>query len=118
MSRALRVCPIPGCPNLVAGREHYCRQHMREQRRDESRERRAAGTHADYGPEWARISQEYLQNNPLCTWPGCTRRSEVVHHIVERGQGGGDEEHNLRALCRAHHTALHKRRSNDARQIV
>jgi 5-methylcytosine-specific restriction protein A len=113
--RAARVCPERGCAALITGSARYCPEHTRQRQRSESRERRAAGTHADYGPAWQKISARYLAEHPVCTWTGCSRPSEVAHHIVERSQGGPDDWSNLRALCRAHHTELHKRKQERSR---
>lgn len=43
-----------------------------------------------------------------CTFPGCTRTSNLqVHHIVFWGRGGRTEPNNLTLLCNRHHHAIH-----------
>jgi len=107
--RAARVCPVSGCPNLVRGSVRYCEEHLSERQRNESKARRAAGTAAQYGPEWTKRSAAYLAEHPWCTWPGCAKRSEISHHIIEKEKGGSDADENLRAMCRSCHSGLHAR---------
>lgn len=104
--RAGRPCGVPGCPGLVHDpSKRLCPEHDREHMRRQSQERRAAGTHADYGPRWLAISARYLRMHPTCAH--CGRPSELVHHVVERADGGSDADENLLALCRPCHSRLH-----------
>lgn len=54
---------------------------------------------------WARIQKRYLRTHPRCemgAW-GCLGRATVVDHIIDRVDGGGDADDNLRALCHPCH---------------
>jgi 5-methylcytosine-specific restriction protein A len=106
-NRPARPCSAGGCPNLVtkAGR-WFCDEHLRERQRAESAERRRDGRHADYGPSWRMISARFLQANPFCA---CGARAVLVHHVVERRDGGTDAYGNLMAMCRSCHSRLHAR---------
>jgi len=76
--------------------------------RSERERRKERGTDAHYGQRWEKISKRYLRDHPYCE--RCGRPSEVVHHIIERADGGTDDYDNLMALCRACHTAIHNKR--------
>ena len=97
--RAARPCAHPGCPALVHDPgQRYCQEHQAEEWRNQSRQRRAEGTHADYGPRWREIRARILRERPTCERCGRVR-AVVVHHIVPRSQGGSDDPINLQALC-------------------
>lgn len=95
-SRAARPCSVPGCPNLVTGREAQCREH--QHRADK---RKGTRTARGYDNVWGRIAKAYLRAHPFCEWPDCSRLARTVDHI------DGDNRHhdpdNLRALCWPHH---------------
>lgn len=103
--KAKKPCAYPGCPNLVEPGQRYCDKHQAQEWRRESRERREAGTHADYGSRWREISKRYLRDHPRCE--RCGRPSKVAHHIVSRKQGGSDHPSNLVALCNSCHSKIH-----------
>ena len=48
---------------------------------------------------WQKLRAQVLRRDPRCTAPGCTARSVVADHIVQRSKGGPDTLSNLRALC-------------------
>lgn len=106
--RAARVCPVVGCPNLVSGSERYCPEHMSEKNRNYNRNRYASGYTREYGSaRWREIARRYLAEHPTCIQ--CGRRAEVAHHIIEKENGGSDDDTNLRALCKSCHSRLHAR---------
>jgi 5-methylcytosine-specific restriction enzyme A len=105
--KSARACVVSGCPHLV--REQgvsRCPEHQQEYQREVDAKRRAEGKHTDYGPEWRKISQEFLRTNPTCV--RCGGRSEISHHIIERERGGSDDWCNLLPLCRSCHSKIHK----------
>lgn len=105
--RAARPCSHPGCPNLVTRPgTWFCEEHLAEKQRNESAQRRKDGTHADYGSSWRAVSAKFLQANPFCA---CGLRAVLVHHIVERRDGGTDDYSNLKAMCKSCHSRLHAR---------
>ncbi len=81
-----RPCLHPGCPALVRG-GGYCERHakVRQERvREKDRERGSAASRG-YGYRWAKTSQGFLRNNPLCL--ACAKRgrvtaAEVTDHVV------------------------------------
>jgi len=48
-------------------------------------------------------SRAMERDRGLCTYPGCSKAADQVHHIVYRSRGGGSESWNLTSLCAAHH---------------
>ncbi len=103
--KAARPCSYPGCPNLVKDpKRRFCDEHQAQAWKRESAQRRRDGTHADYGPLWAKISKAYLRKHPTCT--RCGRPAEVVHHIKPRDVAG-DSSSNLTSLCRVCHSRTH-----------
>jgi hypothetical protein len=59
--------------------------------------------------QWKAISRRYRKAHPMCEWPGCIRRSEIVHHIRGDGRLGREADNsdeNLQALCRSHHAQI------------
>jgi hypothetical protein len=57
------------------------------------------------GPLWRALRSR----DPICVWPGCTaRRDLVVHHVEHWAHGGETRLENLTCLCRSHHWAVHE----------
>ena len=48
-------------------------------------------------------SRALARDRGLCTYPGCSKAADHVHHIKYRSRGGGSEDWNLTSLCAAHH---------------
>ena len=57
----------------------------------------------------------YRKDHSFCEFPRCGEQSADAHHIVYKSQGGGDEDANLIALCRAHHNQAHGKDSKQMR---
>lgn len=116
MPRALKVCPVPGCPTLTASGR--CDNHRRESDK-------ARGTAADRGYKGRGHTRRFrpgvLERDQLCVlcdaeglpptlatvadhWP-LSRRE-----LVDRGLDPDDPQHG-RGLCKRHHdreTARHQ----------
>lgn len=101
MRRAARVCSIPGCAVLIRGRGHLCAGHERRRKRGVDA-RRGTANQRGYGPEWQRIREQYLKDNPFCVV--CGQPAVEVDHIIPLRQGGTNEHDNLRPLCKTHHS--------------
>lgn len=102
--RAARACVVPGCPNLVRGRDSRCPEHQREY---EARQdaRRGTASERGYDARWQKIRDRFLGDHPFCEI--CGEPATVAHHIVRRREGGGDTPRNLMALCASCHGKLH-----------
>lgn len=62
-------------------------------------------TNDSSGWVWSKIQQRYLRTHPNCemgAW-GCLGRATQVDHVIDRIEGGGDDDDNLRALCEPCH---------------
>lgn len=99
MPRRLKVCSRPGCPNLTtAGRCDDCARAA-----DRSR-----GTAAErgYDKRWRRTREEFLDENPFCSEPGCPLLATDADHIDGLGPLAprGHDWSNLRPFCHSHHS--------------
>jgi 5-methylcytosine-specific restriction protein A len=103
MKRALHVCPIPGCPELVSGSARYCAKHERERRPVDTR---PSSAKRGYDAEWQKIRSAFLAAHPQCTFPGCSLPSTEAHHVIAVRDGGSHDENNLRAYCKKHHAQI------------
>ena len=60
--------------------------------------------------DWDRTRDRVLRRDGhLCSVTGCPAVLLQVDHVVERQDGGTDEEKNLRVLCLRHHLLRHRR---------
>jgi 5-methylcytosine-specific restriction protein A len=92
----LRRCLEPGCGE-------YVRDGSRCKADTKTKWKTKAGT--SMGPGWSARRVRILKRDGYrCVLCG-SRWMVSVDHIVPRSQGGGDEDSNLRVLCRVHHTA-------------
>lgn len=101
MGRALRVCPVAGCPNLVERGARLCDTHERE-RQQLVDARRPPSSRRGYGPRWQAIRAEFLAHNRYCA--ECGQRATQVHHIISLRVGGTHDWSNLQALCHSCHS--------------
>jgi 5-methylcytosine-specific restriction protein A len=104
--RASRVCPIPGCAELISGSERYCPEHTRQQQRSVD-SRRPSSARRGYDAEWQRIRSEHLRDHPCCVQcaaQGVQRFGRHVDHIVSKRNGGTNDPTNLQTLCDSHHS--------------
>jgi 5-methylcytosine-specific restriction protein A len=92
MATRLRTpCTYPGCPLLTTtGR---CHRHRIPRSRLPNRA---------YGPDWPRIRDQVLKEEPICS---CGAPTTEVDHIVPLKRGGTNHRVNLRAMCKRCHSA-------------
>lgn len=107
-ARALKVCPMIGCPELVSSPARYCAKHIRLMRPKDTRPNSAR---RGYDAAWQKIRAAYLKVNPLCIVQGCPPHPATdVDHIVALADGGTNDFINLRSYCHKHHS---KRTAHD-----
>ncbi len=54
-----------------------------------------------------------LNGQPVqCSFPGCTCDAVDIHHEQYVSEGGTNEVHNLKAMCKKHHIQLHSTRGD------
>lgn len=80
---------------IPAGRS-WCPAHKPKPRFKQGR--RPQARRIPMRPRWRAIRDAVLRNHPVCE--ECRRTtSSLVHHIVDRRDGGTDNPENLQALC-------------------
>lgn len=101
MPRALRVCPVAGCPELTQGGR--CAGH-----RQQAEQQRGSATQRGYGSQWAQRRAAFLARNPHCAI--CSGPATVADHypvsrrdLVSQGVTDPDADHRLRPLCQSDH---------------
>lgn len=109
MPRALRTCPVPGCPQLTSGGR--CGTHRRQA--DQARGSRQS---RGYGSHWEAKRGDYLKRNRWCRL--CQAKATVADHypvskrdLLAQGVTDPDADHRLRPLCASCHgkeTAKHQ----------
>jgi len=107
-SRALQVCPTPGCPTLTpSGRCADCTARAKRRRRTSAQK--------GYDARWYRTQRAYLRANPYCeceehsAQPWIMRpRATEVHHRDGLGPLGprGHDWANLMALTKSCHSRI------------
>lgn len=90
------ICPFPSCP--LPGGE--CRDP--DHRAGGWDPRRGTRHERGYGKEWTRSRRRILRRDRICQICLLVPATEV-DHVVPKSQGGGDEDENLRGVCRACH---------------
>ena len=70
-------------------------------------------TNQSSGWRWHAIQQDKLEQNQRdndgqcqAAFDGCLGVATQVHHIIDRVDGGGDDDDNLMAVCEGCHTRL------------
>lgn len=102
----MRVCSVPGCPQLYPKDEgSRCARHraQADRRRGTAHER----GYASRGHQHFRDT--ILTRDPICTVPGCINLSTIADHyprsrreLVDLGLNPNDPQYG-RALCKMHH---------------
>lgn len=119
-----KPCAYPGCPRLTHDR--FCEEHTKATNKQYERFERPYKSSERYGGKWRAVRDRYIQQHPICEDcieygifpPG---KSQEVHHIKPKSQGGTDHPDNLRALCKSchsRHTAAEGDRWHTGQRIV
>lgn len=101
--RPRKPCAHPGCPELVDPSEMYCAAH-KALHPEPVRSASSRG----YGPQWRRVSRQYLAAHPLCVRclsRGVYTKATVVDHIrPHRGDPALFwDQSNWQSLCKRCH---------------
>lgn len=107
MKRALKVCPHPGCPELVRPPNRYCEAHARQYKK--KYDPRPSSAERGYDADWRAFRARFLAEYPYCA--RCGRPATQVHHIVPLSAGGERLDwancESLCHSCHSRHTARH-----------
>lgn len=104
--RALRVCSVAGCPELVTGKGSLCPAHQKEKwDRYRTVVERPTAVERGYDAEWRRVRDAFIKENPLCV--DCGRPATEVDHIIALKDGGTHDNMNLASRC----TSCHSRKT-------
>lgn len=103
-SKTMVYCNYPGCNEKVLVTERYCLQHQPKKMFEY---RRGNANHRGYSSRWARVSRQYLIDNPVCA--RCKVAPAVLVHHIKPIREGGDifEPDNLMGLCASCHAIIH-----------
>lgn len=115
--RAAHPCAKPGCPEVTNAR--FCPKHAAEavakKAEDDRKYNRFRGSASARGFNywWRMRSKAYLAEHPICADPegehaasGRVTLATEVHHIVDKANGGTDDDDNLQALCKPCHSRI------------
>ena len=53
---------------------------------------------------WKAKRTRFMAAHPCCQWPLCSEPANQLDHMLPVHLGGNEDESNLQALCRRHHT--------------
>jgi len=70
------------------------------------RGKRPSASKRGYDSEWKTLRRDFLYDFPACN--DCGKPAELVHHLIELGNGGTNARRNLMALCRKCHAIRHE----------
>lgn len=118
------LCVAPACREIVRDGTSRCEKHKFVAKKDKNKLRELRGGRRNSkvydSSRWRRISNKKRTVTPFCEMCediGIDRVADVVDHIVEIEDGGGQYEwSNLMSLCHACHnqkTADEKRKRRD-----
>lgn len=107
---ASRPCRHQGCGQLVADGSGYCAAHKRDRNAGRFADTHRGSRHErGYGTAWDKLRLFILKrDNGLCRpciRQGVVTRATQVDHIVQKKDGGSDDEANLQAICTTCHKA-------------
>ena len=103
-SNMMVFCGHPGCNEKVSITERYCSQHQPKRMFDN---KRGNSNQRGYSSRWARVSRQFLIDNPVCS--RCKTAPAVLVHHIKPIRAGGEifEPDNLIGLCASCHAIVH-----------
>ena len=105
---AKRPCTYPGCGVLVQGASR-CEAHVARGTGSFKDPERGTRQQRGYGAEWQRTRQRILvRDNGMCCpcmREGRVQQAQQVDHIVNKAEGGSDDDANLQSICVPCHRA-------------
>ena len=118
-----RICSQRGCKAYSYDGSNYCAKHKPEQKTgwDGFRKKHGSSRHkAGYGHKWDKLRERILIRDrhlcQECLRLGIFTQAKHVDHILNKANGGTDDEHNLESLCRKCHQKKTNREALEARR--
>jgi 5-methylcytosine-specific restriction protein A len=105
MPRAMKVCPIDGCIELIPASKRHCAKHEKEARPPDARPTSAK---RGYDARWRKIRKDYLEASPFCVDcmnEGIWKLATEVDHVLPLADGGTHDVANLEGRCKSHHSS-------------
>lgn len=72
---------------------------------------------AKINTEYTKLRKVFMEENPICMWPGCNAPSVECHHSEGRGAKTTLKIESFRALCSEHHHQGVHAHPNEARKL-
>lgn len=127
-TQAPKPCCHPGCRALVRDGTTRCEQHKRASTGSFADRERGSRKDRGYGHDWDKkrerilkrdngLCQECLRNG-LLTPVGHKPYSAYCDHIINKAEGGTDDDDNLQTLCRSCHTKKTDQEKNRHRGVA
>ena len=100
--RIPKPCRKPRCENLSTERHGYCGEHKALASNWED-DRRGSSTERGYGGMWRKRRVRILKRDKglcqVCIGQGRITAASSVDHIINKAEGGTDDDSNLQAIC-------------------
>lgn len=105
---APKPCRHPACSKLVTDGAGYCPEHKHERNANRyAGDNRGSRQERGYGAAWDKLRRIILKRDcglcQPCLKLGRTTEAKQVDHIVQKSDGGTDDESNLQGICIACH---------------
>lgn len=111
MKRKTAICIVCGQERLIYAKKlcGYCYERQRKKtpiRRSNKPIRKQSKRYANQMRRYRRVRDEFLEDNPICQYPGCNSREVTLHHA--RGRLGAflTDKRWFRSLCWPHHQEI------------
>ena len=111
MKHKTAICIVCGQERLIYAKKlcGQCYERQRKKtplRRSNKPIRKQSKRSADQMRRYKRVRDKYLEENPICQYPGCKSREVTLHHA--RGRLGSflTDKRWFRSLCWPHHQEI------------
>jgi 5-methylcytosine-specific restriction enzyme A len=103
-----RPCRHPACSKLVIDGNGYCPDHKRDRNINRyAGDNRGSRHERGYGTAWQKLRVIILKRDSGLCQPclkiGRVTAAKQVDHIIQKSEGGTDDESNLQSICVACH---------------
>jgi len=119
---APKPCRHPSCSALVSDGSGYCIAHKRDRNANRyAGDNRGSRHKRGYGTAWDKVRRYVLTRDgglcQPCIKMGRVTEAKQVDHIMQKSEGGTDDESNLQAICVACHKTKTAREASHGRGV-